>query len=75
MYDMPVITVRVSEAERKELMKRGNISEAVRDAIEMYLRTRESERLLRELRELQAESDLHTTREEIVRLLREDRKR
>jgi Arc/MetJ-type ribon-helix-helix transcriptional regulator len=75
MSDMPTITVRISEEERRDLLKRGSLSETVREAIELYLNTRKSQELIKKLEKLQRENAIRTTTAEEVRLINEDRKR
>jgi hypothetical protein len=47
------ITVRLSEKERKEVAKHGKISDVVRNALSLYLREKESRRIVGRLKELQ----------------------
>jgi Arc/MetJ-type ribon-helix-helix transcriptional regulator len=68
------ITVRLSEKEKKELAKHGKISDVVRDALNLYLRERNSARIIGRLRELQ-KSTVRTTIQEDIRLIRADRDR
>jgi Arc/MetJ-type ribon-helix-helix transcriptional regulator len=68
------ITVRLSEKQRKELAKHGKISEVVRDALSLYLREKNSRRIISRLRELQ-KSPVRSTIQEDLRLIRADRDR
>ena len=68
------ITVRLSEKERKELAKHGRISEVVREALSLYLREKNSRRIISRLKELQKFS-LGSTIQEDLRLMRADRDR
>jgi Arc/MetJ-type ribon-helix-helix transcriptional regulator len=68
------ITVRLSEKQRKELAKHGKISEVVRDALSLYLREKNSRRIISRLRELQ-KSPVRSTIQEDLRLIRVDRDR
>jgi Arc/MetJ-type ribon-helix-helix transcriptional regulator len=72
---MPVITVRISDEERKRLEKEGKLSEVVRAAIRFYLNSREVQKSIRKLRELQKRYRVKTTVEDELKLLREDRAR
>lgn len=72
---MPTITVRISDEEKKRLLKRGKISKSVREALELYLNTVKSQDLIARLEELQRENPIRTTPAEEVRLIKEDRKR
>ena len=68
------ITVRISEKERKELAKHGKISDVVRDAINVYLREKNSRKIISRLKELQ-KSPVRGTIQEDLRLIRADRDR
>jgi Arc/MetJ-type ribon-helix-helix transcriptional regulator len=68
------ITVRLSDRERKELQRHGKVSEVVREALRLYLRTRNSKRIIARLKELQ-NVPLRTTIQEDLRLIRSDRER
>jgi Arc/MetJ-type ribon-helix-helix transcriptional regulator len=68
------ITVRLSEAERKELRRHGRISEVVREAIRLYLRTKNSKGVISRLKELQ-KTVPHTSIEQDLELIRADRER
>jgi hypothetical protein len=68
------VTVRLSEHERRELKKRGNVSKIVREAIALYLRTEKSEQAIARLKDLQRRR-LRTSIEDDLRLLRTDRDR
>ena len=68
------ITVRLSEKERKELARHGKISDVVRDALSLYLREKNSRRIIGRLRELQ-KTPVRSTIQEDLRLIRADRDR
>lgn len=68
------ITVRLSEKERRELARHGKISDVVRDALSLYLRERNSKRIIGRLKELQ-KSPVRSTIQEDLRLIRADRGR
>lgn len=68
------ITVRLSEKERKALAKHGKISDVVRDALSLYLREKDSRRIISRLRELQ-KSPARGTIYEDLQLIRADRNR
>lgn len=72
---MPTITVRISDEEKKRLLKHGSLSKSVREALELYLNTRKSEELIRSLERLQRKNKMRTTTAEEVRLIGEDRRR
>ncbi len=68
------ITVRLSDKERKELARHGKISDVVRDALSLYLREKNSRRIISRLRELQ-KTPVRSTIQEDLRLIRADRDR
>lgn len=70
---MPVISVRISEDQRKKLRRHGNVSDTVRRAIEDYLRKQESREVLRQMAELQKKNRVSVDVEEIVKIIREGR--
>jgi hypothetical protein len=72
---MPTISVRVSEDEKKRLLKHGSLSTSVREALELYLDTRRSQELIDRLEALQRKNSIRTSSVEEVRLIGEDRKR
>jgi hypothetical protein len=72
---MPTISVRISEEQKKALLKYGPLSDSIRDALRLYLDTKRSGQLLLKLQELQHDSRVQTTSVEDVKLIREDRSR
>ncbi|MBI3859151.1 MAG: hypothetical protein HY296_02765 [Thaumarchaeota archaeon] len=72
---MPTITVRISDEEKKQLSRKGEISESVRKAISRYLEDEETNRVLDRLAELQRKNPVSTSPEETVRLIKTDRTR
>ena len=73
---MPTITVRISEEEKKKLLKQGtSLSKSVREALRIYLNTNRSRELFKKLEELQEKNLIRTGTEKEVRLIREDRNR
>ena len=72
---MPTITVRVSDEEKKRLLEHGTLSKSVREALQLYLRTRKSDELIGKLEQLQRKNRIRTTTAEEVRLINEDRER
>jgi len=57
---VPTISVRISEKEKAALRKYGRISQVVKEAIDLYLRSKESRRALRKLKELQRRESVKT---------------
>ncbi len=72
---MPVITVRISDEERRQLRGRGKISDVVREAIRFYINSRKREKALRKLKELQERYKVKTSVAEDLKLIKEDRAR
>lgn len=72
---MPTITVRVSDEQKRLLLKSGDLSKSVREALELYFDTTKSREVLRRLGILQQENPVRTTPEDEVRLINQDRKR
>jgi uncharacterized protein YlbG (UPF0298 family) len=69
------VCVRLTDEEKKELQKYGNLSQVLREAMKLYLNTKKSQQILTKLGELQAKNPVKTSTEEIVRMIREDRNR
>jgi hypothetical protein len=72
---MPTISVRISEEEKKRLLKHGALSKSIREALDLYLNTKHTQELLGKLEKLQQKNAVRTSSLEDVRLLNEDRKR
>lgn len=72
---MPTISVRISEEQKRALLKYGPLSSSIRDALRLYLDTKKSDQLMRKLQELQREHHVQTTSIEDVKLIKEDRTR
>jgi len=68
------LTVRLSEREKQELQKHGTLSDVVREAIRLYLRTKNSKRTISRLKELQKEP-ISTTISDDLKFIRADRDR
>lgn len=71
---MPTITVRISDEEKRRLLKHGTLSKSVREALELYLSTRKSDELIESLEKLQKKNRIRMTTAEEVRLINEDRR-
>ncbi len=69
------ITVRLSEKEKRELRKHGNISEVVREAVHKYLKDRKSRETVARLREIQSKGMTRSSLKDDLKLLRVDRER
>jgi hypothetical protein len=74
-WNMPTMSVRISEEEMKRLLKYGPLSMSVRDALRLYLDARESQQSFSKSKELQKRNPIRTTTSEEVRMIKEDRLR
>jgi Arc/MetJ-type ribon-helix-helix transcriptional regulator len=72
---MPTISFRISEEQKRALLRYGPLSSSIRDALRLYLDTKRSEQLLRKLQELQRDDHVRTTSVEDAKLIRKDRTR
>jgi hypothetical protein len=72
---MPTISVRISDEQKRALLKYGPLSYSIRDALRLYLDTKRSDELLRKLQEVQRKNRVQTTSVEDARLIKEDRAR
>ncbi len=72
---MKTVSVRISEEEKRQLKKYGNLSDTLREGMKLYLNKKKSDELLRKLEKLQSESQIKTSIEEEVKLIRADRER
>ena len=72
---MKTVSVRISEEEKRQLKKYGKLSDTLREGMKLYLNKKKSDELLCKLEKLQSESQIKTSTEEEVKLIREDRKR
>jgi uncharacterized protein YlbG (UPF0298 family) len=70
---MKTVSVRISEEEKHQLTKYGKLSDTLREGMKLYLNKKKSDELLRKLEKLQSESQIKTSIEEEVKLIREDR--
>lgn len=75
MINMTTVSFRLSEEEKNELMKYGSLSQTLREATQLYLKSKKSEEILSKLGELQAKNPIKMSAEEIVRSIRLDRDR
>lgn len=72
---MPTISVRISDDQRRELLRYGSLSQAVREGVKLYLDRRKGEEALAKLDRLQRLNKLKATAKEEAGLIREDRAR
>jgi len=72
---MPTISVRISEEEKKRLLKYGALSSSVREALNLYLDRRKSQELIAKLERLQRNDSVRTSSVDEVNLIHEDRGR
>ncbi|HYB03414.1 MAG TPA: hypothetical protein VED17_03055 [Nitrososphaerales archaeon] len=72
---MPTVTVRLSEKEKRELLKRAKtLSSGIREGINLYVRNEKRREILERLGELQRKNRIHYKPQDVVRLIREDRR-
>ncbi|MFH0849690.1 MAG: hypothetical protein V1924_01975 [Candidatus Bathyarchaeota archaeon] len=69
------ITVRLTPEEIEEIKKHGRVSDVVRQALRMYVQAQSSRKVIEELKRLQTSSNIQTTIEEDLSLIRGDRLR
>ena len=72
---MKTVSVRISEEEKRQLKKYGRLSDTLREGMKLYLNKKKSDELLYKLEKIQTESEIKTSIEEEVKLIREDRER
>ena len=72
---MKTVSVRISEEEKRQLKKYGKLSDTLREGMKLYLNKKKSDELLCKLEKMQSESEIKTSIEEEVKLIREDRER
>jgi Arc/MetJ-type ribon-helix-helix transcriptional regulator len=71
---VPTISVRITEEDKKQLLRYGPLSHTVREALELYVKDRKKREALRSLAELQRKYPVRVDPDDIVRLIREDRR-
>lgn len=72
---MPTISVRISQEEKRQLLKFGPLSRSVREALRLYLDAKKTDEVISRLAELQERNPVKATTLEEVRMIREDRTR
>lgn len=72
---MPTISVRISQEEKRQLLKFGPLSRSVREALRLYLDTKKTDEVISRLAEMQKRNPVKATTLEEVRMIREDRTR
>jgi hypothetical protein len=72
---MKTVSVKISEEEKRQFKKFGKLSDTLREGMKLYQSKKKSEELLCKLEKLLSESQIKTSTEEEVKLIREDRKR
>lgn len=72
---MKTVSVRISEEEKRQLKKYGKLSDTLREGMKLYLNKKKSDELLCKLEKMQSESEIKTSIEEEMKLIREDRER
>ncbi len=72
---MPIISVRVSEEEKEEMIRNGGITRVVREAIKLYIQEQRRREVLKKLGELQSHNPVKTTTLEDLQMIKKDRSR
>jgi len=72
---MTIFSAGLSEEERRELLKYGNLSESLREGLRRYLGKKKSEKLMRRLEVLQSSNPVKTSTAAELKLIRQDRNR
>lgn len=72
---MTIVSVRISDEEKKELLKYGTLSDSVRKGLKLYIREKKSEEVLRRLAKLQDGDRADASTATSLKLIREDRGR
>ena len=73
MQDMPTVSVRLTEEEKKELLEYGGLSKGFREGVRLYLKAQKSQEIFRKLEDLQRKNPVKTASEKEVELIRQDR--
>ena len=63
MQDMPTVSVRLTEEEKKELLEYGGLSKGVREGVRLYLKAQKSQEIFRKLEDLQRKNPVKTASE------------
>ena len=72
---MTIFSAGLSEEERRELLKYGNLSESLREGLRRYLGKKKSEKLMCRLEVLQSSNPVKTSTAAELKLIRQDRNR
>ncbi len=72
---MKTVSVRISDEEKRQLKKYGRLSDTLREGMKLYLNKKKTDELLCKLEKMQSESQIKTSIDEEVKLIREDRER
>lgn len=73
--NMPIISIRISEEERRRLQEQGKVSQVIREAIRFYVNSKKTDKTLKKLQVLQEKYKIKTSVEEDLMLIKEDRGR
>jgi hypothetical protein len=71
---MPIISVRITDEERKKLLSYGPLSDTLREAINLYVRNEKSREFVEKLKQFQRENPVKVDPDEIVKIIRAGRK-
>ena len=73
IHDTPTVSVRLTEEEKKELLKYGGLSKGIREGVRLYRRAQKSRKIFHKLEYLQGKNPVKTAWEKEVELIRQDR--
>jgi Arc/MetJ-type ribon-helix-helix transcriptional regulator len=71
---MPTISIRISEDERRRLLRYGPLSDTVRQALELFEKERKKVEWMARLDKLQRENPIELDPDEVAKNIREDRR-
>jgi len=71
---MPIISVRITDEERKKLLRYGPLSDTLREAIGLYLGNKKSREFVEKLKQFQEDNPVEVDPDEIVKIIRAGRK-
>ena len=71
---MPTISIRITDEDKKRLLRYGPVSKTVREALDQYMKDEKKREALRKLSELQKRYPVKVDPDEIVRAIRADRR-
>ena len=71
---MPNVKIRISEEDRRRLLRYGLLSAVVRDALKLYFKEEKKREFFRKLEQFQRKNPVRVDSKEIVKTIREGRR-